>query len=131
MIDNSNKTNEWKDTEKLLLVVDDSPTCRLMLGWILKNKWFNIIEAENWEEALKLIKEYKSKITWITLDHEMPWLTWIEVASEVKKIWINVKIIMVSWSEISEDIWRDAWIHNFLAKPINKEVLTTLLKVFS
>jgi len=55
-----------------ILVVDDEQRIRKLIKDFLRQKNFNIIEAEDGEQALKIFNENKDKINLILLDVMMP-----------------------------------------------------------
>ena len=66
-----NKFNYIDDVKKTVLVVDDEYVNREMLGAILK-EYYNIIYAENGEDALRLIRANEKILSCILLDLLMP-----------------------------------------------------------
>ena len=56
---------------KTILVVEDNEINRTMLNTILADQ-YQVLEAENGEEALSLLERYKDEISLILLDLVMP-----------------------------------------------------------
>lgn len=80
-----------------VLLVDDSQLNRAMLAEILAGE-FEILEAENGAEALKLIQKYETGISLILLDIMMPVMDGFELLAIMNKNhWIeNIPVIMIS-----------------------------------
>ena len=66
-----NKFNYLDDVKKTILVVDDEYVNREMLGAILE-EYYNILYAENGEEALRIIRANEKILSAIMLDLLMP-----------------------------------------------------------
>ena len=81
----------------LILIVDDVALNRALLSDILSDK-YNIIEAENGNEALLLLREKTSEISLVLLDMVMPEKDGLEVLAIMNKNgWINeIPVIMIS-----------------------------------
>src|SRR5205085_10576263 len=69
-----------------ILLVDDEPLIRDILGRILKGHGFGIIEAENGREALALFKKHLSRVSLVLTDVVMPELSGAELAVEILRI---------------------------------------------
>ena len=80
-----------------VLLVDDSQLNRAMLAEILAGQ-FEILEAGNGAEALKLIQKYETGISLILLDIMMPVMDGFELLAIMNKNhWIeNIPVIMIS-----------------------------------
>lgn len=112
-------------TNTLILIVDDSPTQRLILGAALKNVGFTVLEAEDGQAALKAL--LTAKPTGILLDVEMPGLNGFEVCAEIRKIPDHryTPIMMVTGLEDYESINKAylAGATDFATKPINPSLI--------
>nr|MBC8157944.1 response regulator [Alphaproteobacteria bacterium] len=85
----------------------------------LRNKGYNVLEADSGEAALEVINSTDTVIDLIISDVVMPGMDGFTFVKLVRQEMPGVKVILVSgYSEdvISEDIDRDPTIH-FLAKP--------------
>lgn len=109
----------------VIMVVDDSATMRLITCDALTKTGFNVIQAENGEAALSLLKT--SKPDAILLDVEMPGLNGFEVCAEIRKLpdWRYIPIMMVTGLEDYESINTafQAGATDFTTKPINPTLL--------
>ncbi|HAW50171.1 TPA: hypothetical protein DCX16_04410 [bacterium] len=57
---------------KTILVVEDQESHAILLGWRLENEGYDVLYATNVEDALKIIKEEKDKISLVFLDIKLP-----------------------------------------------------------
>jgi DNA-binding NtrC family response regulator len=109
-----------------ILIVDDEFGVRESLRMILKS-YYEIYTAANGEEALKIIKE--RKIDLITLDLRMPKLSGIETLREIRKIDVEVPIIIITGYGTQTDE-KEAFFYGaaaFISKPFNTRELITVI----
>jgi len=88
--------NDIPKGEGLILVVDDEKIMREMAKEILEECGYNLIFAEDGENAVQLYKQRCKEIDLVVLDMVMPKMTGIEAYFEMKKINENVKVIIAS-----------------------------------
>jgi len=109
----------------LILIIDDSPTQRLILGTALKNADFTVLEAVDGQAALSVLKTVRPD--GILLDVEMPGLNGFEVCMEIRKIpdFRYTPIMMVTGLEDYESIKKAflAGATDFATKPINQSLI--------
>ncbi|ABQ47436.1 MULTISPECIES: response regulator [Thermotoga] len=79
---------------KRILVVDDEPNIRELLKEELQEEGYEIDTAENGEEALK--KFFSGNYDLVILDIEMPGISGLEVAGEIRKKKKDAKIILLT-----------------------------------
>ncbi len=91
---NKSKINKAKKT---ILIVDDSELNRALLSDMLSDS-FEILEAENGNEALEILHEHELEISLMLLDIVMPEMDGFEVLTVMnKKGWIkSIPVIMIS-----------------------------------
>jgi CheY-like chemotaxis protein len=75
-------TEKSKQGQKLILVVDDSATVRYAVCGILRRLEFRVVEAEDGDEALKLLDEEIPDL--VILDIHMPVKGGIETLQEMR-----------------------------------------------
>jgi adenylate cyclase len=114
------------ENEKIsVLIVDDSATMRLLTSDALVKADFNVIQAENGESALSLVKSAKPDA--ILLDVEMPGLNGFEVCAEIRKLpnCLYTPIMMVTGLEDYESINKafQAGATDFTTKPLNPNLI--------
>jgi DNA-binding response OmpR family regulator len=99
---------------KRILVVDDEAQIRRIMRAVLSAKGYEIIEAENGEEALKLIRAEEYHL--MLLDINMPGINGIEVCVELRKS-SNMPIVIMSAGEENRARALDAGANDYLKKP--------------
>lgn len=109
-----------------ILIVDDSEFNRAILTEILQED-YEIIEAENGEEALGKLDEYGMKISLVLLDIIMPGMDGFEVLKYMtEEHWISdIPVIMIS-SEDSENYIRRAYemgVSDYINRPFNANIV--------
>lgn len=73
-----------KNREIGVLVVDDSRLSRTMISSLLKRHNFNTYEAEDGEEGLAALRQYKN-IKLVITDENMPNMTGLEMVAEIRR----------------------------------------------
>jgi PAS domain S-box-containing protein len=113
--------------EKILLV-DDEPGIRTVLGITLKDAGYEVTGAENAEHALKLFDEIEPSI--VLTDIKMPGMDGVELLREIKKRSPETEVVMITghgdMNLAIESLQYDA--ADFVTKPINDDVLEASLK---
>ena len=114
-----------------ILIVDDSEMNREILTEMLQDD-FRILEAENGEEALKMLKQYDTGISLMLLDI-VPVMNGFEVlAAMAREHWMDdIPVIMIS-SEGSEEYIRRAYemgIADYIRRPFDAK--TVYQRVFN
>ena len=109
-----------------ILIVDDSEMNREILTEMLQDD-FRILEAENGEEALKMLKQYDTGISLMLLDIVMPVMNGFEVlAAMAREHWMDdIPVIMIS-SEGSEEYIRRAYemgIADYIRRPFDAKIV--------
>jgi DNA-binding response OmpR family regulator len=93
----------------------------------LEQKGFEVVTANNGDDALEIIRERPFDI--IFLDEHMPGMSGVETLAEIKAIYPNLPVVMITKSE-EESIMEDAIgsnISDYLIKPVNpKQILLSL-----
>ncbi|WP_412757851.1 response regulator [Legionella bozemanae] len=119
-------SNSFMEKENpVILIVDDSATMRLIICDVLTKVGFNVIQAENGEAALSLLKTTKPDA--ILLDVEMPGLNGFEVCAEIRKSpdLRYLPIMMVTGLEDYASVNKAFQVGatDFTTKPINPTLL--------
>lgn len=68
-----------------ILVVDDEPDIRQLLGIVLEKEGYTVIEAHNGEEAVRLVRECED-LCLIIMDVMMPIMNGVSAAAEIRAI---------------------------------------------
>jgi DNA-binding response OmpR family regulator len=117
-----------------ILVVDDELRMRKLVKDFLKQKNFNIIEAEDGEQALNLFHENKNRINLILLDVMMPKLDGWSVLRQIRQIDKTIPIIMLTArSEEQDELFGfELGVDEYITKPFSPKILVarveTILK---
>ncbi|NRA73136.1 MAG: response regulator [Rickettsiales bacterium] len=133
-IDNIIKEEEENKSEKkdltgnvMVLFVEDENPVRVFGSCALSNKGYKVLEAENGEDALKIIRDRGKEIDLIVTDTIMPGISGPSLIMEVQKVYPDIKVLFISgYSE--ENISPQKQPINFLAKPFTLNALITKVK---
>jgi len=100
-----------------LLIVDDEPALRKALRTSLEASGFEVFEARNGEEALRILGQVPADV--VLLDINMPGWTGIDVCRKIRRLSAKTGIIMVTVCEAEEDKVRalEAGADDFITKP--------------
>ena len=109
------------------LVVDDSRVMRLIIGKIVKENGFEVIEAGNGQEALERLRATDSEITLALVDWNMPVMDGLSFvqAARADGAFSALRMIMVTTENGTEQVARaiEAGADEYLMKPFTKESL--------
>ncbi|MBW4682275.1 MAG: GAF domain-containing protein [Microcoleus vaginatus WJT46-NPBG5] len=112
-----------------LLIVEDKPTNRLFLFKMLTSLGFDVLEAENGEQGIKLWQSWQPHLIW--MDMQMPIMDGYEATKRIKatKAGKSTVIIALTASAFEEDrqVILDAGCDDFVRKPFREQEL--LLKI--
>src|SRR4051812_18786438 len=116
-----------KNSGETILVADDDPTSRKLLGRILTAAGFSCSEAPDGIEALKMLRADAPSL--LLLDFDMPGMDGAEVLKQLRHdantVVAQVPTIMLTGhgGEASEVLCLEAGADDFVTKPINQAVL--------
>jgi putative two-component system response regulator len=84
-------------TKDIILVVDDKEVNRFMICEIFRDR-FSLLEAEDGEEAVELLKKFQDKISIVLLDIIMPKLDGFGVLDYMKKNHLleEIPVVMIT-----------------------------------
>lgn len=106
--------NQTNVIQGAILVVDDQPSIRMLIGELFSEIGATVYEAENGTMALDLFK--KHSIDCILLDLKMPDMTGIEVLRGIREMSPDVPVILIT-----------AYIEPHIAEEANKLGVSKLL----
>ena len=108
-----------------ILVVDDESRMRKLIKDFLKQKDFNILEAEDGEVALKVYNENKDKINLILLDVMMPKLDGWSVLRQIRQENKSIPIVMLTarTEEQDELFGFELGVDEYISKPFSPKIL--------
>jgi two-component system chemotaxis response regulator CheY len=115
---------------KTILVIDDSPTIRKLLTFVLKKEGYVIAEAEDGIDAMEQLSHIQVDI--ILVDLNMPNMDGIEFAKTLRSnyYYMDTPIIMLTTTK-DDDLKRQAFeagVNLFLNKPIQPNILLYKVK---
>ena len=115
------------------LVVDDSKTMRIILGRILKELGYEVCEAGNGIEALKVMESEKAAVSLVLADWNMPEMNGLELLKQLRQDpdLASLKVIMVTTeTEIDHMVSAlEAGANEYVMKPFTKEILREKLEL--
>jgi len=117
------QTSKNKSSPPLVIVADDDPSVRLMLHHILEKEHFEVIEAENGQEAVNLGIKHNPSI--VLLDAVMPELSGFVACKLIKEHYPEMPVIMITSldDDFSVEQAFQAGADDYITKPINWSVL--------
>ncbi|HEX2965788.1 MAG TPA: response regulator [Syntrophorhabdaceae bacterium] len=110
---------------KTILIVDDSPTIRKLLGYILKKKNYVIAEAEDGIDAMEKLGHVQVDL--VIVDLNMPNMDGIEFVKNLRDnyYYMDTPVIMLTTTKddkLKKDAF-DAGVNMFLNKPVQPNFL--------
>ncbi len=79
-----------------ILVVEDQATVRAMTYRILERKGYNVLEAENGEEALRVWEQHQQRIELVLTDMTMPLMNGRELVGRLSEMEPNIRVLYMS-----------------------------------
>jgi two-component system chemotaxis response regulator CheY len=115
------------------LVVDDSKIIRVILGRILEELGYQVFEAGNGKEALKVMESEKAAVNLVLADWNMPEMNGLELLKQLRRDpgLASVKIIMVTTeTELDHMVSAlEAGANEYVMKPFTKDILREKLEL--
>ncbi len=116
-----------KNAKRTLLVVEDNAINREILRAILESEGFNVLEAENGLEGLKLLEEHYEDTSLVLLDVYMPICDGFEFLKQKRadKRFDSVPVIVATASESRHDeiTCLKLGANDFILKPYNVDIM--------
>jgi DNA-binding NtrC family response regulator len=112
---------------KKILVVDDEKPIREMLRKFLTKKGYDVFDADNAADALKIVREESPQI--VLLDIRMPKTDGIEVLKKIKETDKSVGVVMITAvldTSVAEKCMEQG-AFDYITKPISLEYLEECL----
>ena len=107
-----------------ILIVDDEKTVIDTLSTVLDIRGFNILEANNGNKALELIRRHKPDL--IVLDLMLPGINGLEICSRIKsdKHFANIPVLIITVvtkdSDLPDGFWcKGTGADDFVTKPFD------------
>jgi DNA-binding response OmpR family regulator len=116
-----------QDAQTVVLVVDDDPQVRVMLGYALRQHGLQAEEASSGEEALHALKRRKPDV--VLLDVLMPGLDGLETCKRIRQQSL-VPVIMLTALGRQDDVVAGlkAGADDYCAKPVNLSELAARIR---
>jgi CheY-like chemotaxis protein len=115
--------------DRTIVVVDDSPTIRETISFILEMEGFEVETAVNGVEGLELIRRRRPKA--VLLDGMMPEMDGFEVSRQVRADpdlkAVTLIMLTAMGQKVDEERARDAGVDHFLTKPFDHDEALDLL----
>lgn len=112
---------------KILLVEDNIALSKNIVEY-LELKWMKVETDYSWTTSLpKIINNHYDVVI---LDINLPWMDWLTMCQELRKIWNNTPILMLTSRNTTQDIvkWLNFWADDYLGKPFDFEELISRIE---
>lgn len=117
-------------TDMKIMIVDDCPTTRKLLGLYLRGKGYELVFAENGLDAIE--KLARENISLILSDLNMPYMDGIELLRSVRSDpnLSHIPFLMVTTESDEEEKKRaiDSGANGYLVKPVTAEIILQNIK---
>lgn len=115
---------------RLVVVVDDSPSVRETIAFILQSEGFDVRTAANGEEGLALSTELRPKV--VLTDAMMPKIDGFELCRRLKDdpelAGICVIMLTSMGQQIDHERAREVGVDHFVTKPFDEDEVLALLE---
>lgn len=124
--------------KKNILIVDDSPTLRASVNFVLTSGGYNVYQADNGESGLKKLDEIRAKgdrINLIVSDVNMPKMNGLEFLQAVKDKkslfkFIPVIILTTEREDTLKQKGKQYGAAGWMTKPFKPDLLLAVIKKF-
>jgi len=128
----SGEAPESVDMTKTVLAVDDSKIMRDLLSFSLKQAGYNVLQAENGEEATRMLDTHEADC--IVTDINMPVMDGIELVKTLRATGTHKEVPILLLATDSEELKRQTGRHaganGWVPKPFNPaQLVETVRKV--
>jgi len=110
-----------------VLVVDDSKTIRMVLRKILRELGYDVCEAGDGQEALKVMEAEKGAVKAVLTDWNMPVMNGLELLKHLRQDpdLASLVIIMITTETEAENMMAalEAGANEYVMKPFTKDIL--------
>ncbi len=111
---------------KRMLIVDDSLIVSKLLGTLLRNKGYDVVECSNVAQAM----DSRERFDFAILDYQLPDGDGLAIARELIKKNPDIPMILLTarGGRVSEKDAREAGILYYVEKPVNADRLLSLVQ---
>jgi CheY-like chemotaxis protein len=81
---------------RTVLVVDDEPMVRVLIGRLLEEWGFKAVEADNGRTALQLARRYNGSLCMVITDLVMPHMDGYQFAEAFRRLYSGVPILFIT-----------------------------------
>jgi two-component system chemotaxis response regulator CheY len=117
-------------TSKKILVVDDSPTVRQKVGIALQHAGFEMAEATDGAEGLRVLE--KGGISLVICDVNMPRMSGLEMLEHLRRNhrYANLPVVMLTTESLTANVERatKAGAKAWIMKPFKVELLIAAVR---
>jgi two-component system, chemotaxis family, chemotaxis protein CheY len=115
------------------LIVDDSKTIRMILGKIMRELGYEVCEAVNGKDALRVIELEKAAVNLVLADWNMPEMNGLDLVKQLRQNpdFTSLKVIMVTTETEAGHIVSalEAGANEYVMKPFTKDILKAKLEM--
>ena len=115
---------------KTILAIDDSPSIRLMVGHTIRTAGYNVVEAADGSEGLRIATE--SRFDMIVTDQNMPGMDGLSLVRTLRsRREYSATPIIVLTTEMSDEMknkGRAAGATGWMVKPFHPDTLLAVVK---
>jgi CheY-like chemotaxis protein len=125
------KEKKVESAEKIILLADDEPMLGDLLAELLETNGFSVIKVASGKEVLTLLTE-EIKVDLAIIDYNMPGLSGLETIAEIRKLNLDIPIILSSgsmWSDNGLELEKYQ-ISGQLQKPYEFEAMLAIINKF-
>ena len=125
------KEKRVEPAEKIILLADDEPMLGDLLAELLETNGFSVIKVASGKEVLTLLTE-EIKVDLAIIDYNMPGLSGLETIAEIRKLNLDIPIILSSgsmWSDERLELEKYQ-ISGQLQKPYEFEAMLAIINKF-
>lgn len=119
-------------SNRKILLVDDDVDLLENLAFMIKNAGYEVITAENGEEAVKIYREFSPDLT--LMDVKMPRMDGFDAFFKIKQHDSNAKVILITAYAVDEKKHLKAksmGLITTISKPFTFEILEDLIKKYA
>lgn len=125
------KEKQSEPGEKIILLADDEPMLGDLLAELLETNGYSVIKVASGREVLTVLTE-EIKVDLAIIDYNMPGLSGLETISEIRKLNMDIPIILSSgsmWVNHESELLKYK-INGQLNKPYEFEAMLATIKKF-
>ncbi len=123
------KSENSKNDKRTILVVDDFDDTRLLLRTWLRKKGYQVVEAENGNEAIAKARDIELDL--VIMDVEMPELDGLSATRQIRKLKDSTELPILAVSAYGADLFRqqalDAGCNEYMSTPFEPDELERLI----